>query len=94
MRRLRNNNFYYWAKNVRQGYNKKELLPMLKFGNLYGNTKVRNWQVVQAILYRLKTGCEWRKLPMKQFFIVHDQWQAVYHHFRKWSKDGSSQIMQ
>ena len=46
-------------------------------------------QVIQAILHRLKTGCQWRELPMKQFFDVAYKWQAVYHHFRKWSDDGS-----
>ena len=32
------------------------------------NAKVECYQVVQAILYRLKTGCQWQELPMKQFF--------------------------
>jgi len=56
-----------------------------------GNTKVRDYQVVEAILYRLKTGCQWRLLPMKQFFRIKYRWQSVYHHFQKWSKDGSWQ---
>lgn len=56
-----------------------------------GNTKVKDYQVVEAILYRLKTGCQWRLLPMKQFFRVKYRWQSVYHHFQKWSKDGSWQ---
>ncbi len=42
-----------------------------------------------AIIYRLKTGCQWRELPMKQFFTVKYSWQSVYYHFQKWSKDGS-----
>ncbi len=42
-----------------------------------------------AILYRLKTGCQWRQLPMKQFFRGKYSWQSVYYHFQKWSKDGS-----
>jgi len=45
--------------------------------------------VIEAILYRLKTGCQWRELPMKQFFRVKYNWQSVYYHFQKWSKDGS-----
>lgn len=48
-----------------------------------------HYQVIEAILYRLKTGCQWRQLPMKQFFRIKYQWQSVYHHFQKWSKDGS-----
>jgi len=42
-----------------------------------------------AILYRLKTGCQWRELPMKQFFRKSYRWQSVYYHFQKWSKNGS-----
>jgi transposase len=53
------------------------------------NTKVQSYQVVSAILYRLKTGCQWRQLPMKQFFRVKYRWESVYYHFQKWCKDGS-----
>lgn len=45
--------------------------------------------MVEAILYRLKTGCQWRQLPMKQLFRCKYNWQSVYFHFQKWSKDGS-----
>ena len=45
--------------------------------------------MVEAILYRLKTGCQWRQLPLKQFFRVKYRWQSVYYHFQKWCKDGS-----
>jgi transposase len=45
--------------------------------------------VLQALLYRLKTGCQWRELPMKQFFRVRYKWQSVYYHYQKWCKDGS-----
>jgi transposase len=50
---------------------------------------VRDYQVVTAIIYRLKTGCQWRQLPMKQFFRGKYCWESVYYHFQKWSKDGS-----
>ena len=76
-------------KNVEFKFNKKELCPYLKFGNDLNNTKVKNHEVVQAILYRLKTGCQWRELPMKQFFRIKYKWQSVYYHYQKWSKDGS-----
>jgi transposase len=44
--------------------------------------------MIQAILYRLKTGCQWRELPMKQFFRKNYKWQSVYYHFRKWNRNG------
>jgi len=89
--RLNFNKLYYsFKKNVvKQKYNKKEICPYLKFGNSQQNTKVKCYQVVEAILYRLKTGCQWRQLPVKQFFRVRYNWPGVYHHFQKWSKDGS-----
>lgn len=76
-------------KNVKQIYYKKELCPHLDFSGGHNNAKVAQYQVIQAITYRLKTGCQWRQLPMKQFFKVRYSWQSVYHHFQKWSKDGS-----
>lgn len=80
-------------KNVEYNYNKKELCPYLKFGNDLNNVRVKNYQVVQAAIYRLKTGCQWRELPTKQFFRVNYSWQSVYYHFQKWSKDGSWEKM-
>jgi transposase len=81
--------YHSFKKNVKQKYNKKEICSHLKFGNSLNNTKVKVYQVVETILYRLKTGCQWRQLPMKQFFRVKYHWQSVYHHFQKWCKDGS-----
>ena len=63
----------------------------MTFGNSWNNTKVKAYQVVQAILYRLKTGCQWRELPMKQFFKTKYSWNSVYFHFQKWCKNGSWQ---
>ncbi|MBM3434987.1 MAG: transposase [Bacteroidetes bacterium] len=65
---------------------KKEICLHLKFGNCKGNTKVKCYQVVEAILYRLKTGCQWRQLPMKQFFSAKYGWPGVYHIFRNGAK--------
>lgn len=47
-------------------------------------------EVVGLILYRLKTGCQWRLLPLKQFFSSQMlTWSGVYYHFKEWVKDGS-----
>ena len=68
---------------------KKEICPYFDFGKINKNTKVKDYQVIMAIIYRLKTGCQWRQLPMKQFFREKYSWQSVYYHFQKWSKNGS-----
>src|ERR1017187_8704721 len=40
-------------------------------------------EVLNGILYLVKTGAQWRLLP-KNF----PPWQTVYHHFRQWSRNG------
>lgn len=90
-RNIENNSSYHpFKKNVvAQKYNKKEICPHLSFGDAKNNVKVKKHQVVEAILYRLKTGCQWRQLPIKQFFDKKYRWQSVYYHFQKWCKDSS-----
>lgn len=41
-------------------------------------------QVMNAILWLLRTGCQWRNLP-KQY----PHWQAVYYYFDRWKTDGT-----
>ena len=44
------------------------------------------------ILKRLKTGVQWRELPIESYFEKDEiSWQNVYYYFNKWSKDGSFQ---
>lgn len=40
-------------------------------------------EIVNAILYITKTGCQWRMLPKD-----YAPWQTVYYYFRKWKRDG------
>jgi putative transposase len=40
--------------------------------------------VVDAIWYRLRTGCQWRMLP-----IDFPAWPTVYYYFRQWGDDGT-----
>jgi putative transposase len=41
-------------------------------------------EIVNAIFYITRAGCQWRMLP-------HDlpKWQLVYHYFREWKRDGT-----
>jgi putative transposase len=41
-------------------------------------------EIVNAIFYIMRTGCQWRMLP-------HDfpKWQLVYSYFRQWKRDGT-----
>ena len=42
-------------------------------------------ELVNAILYKLKTGVQWHQLPVKALFEQNPlTWNAVYYHYRKW----------
>lgn len=65
------------------------ILPHLTVGDRGFEPTVPIIEIVECIFYRLKTGCQWRELPTKEFFsdkIL--SWNSVYHHFNAWSKDG------
>ena len=59
----------------------ESLIPPPKPGGRY--CKYSRREILNAIFYLLRTGCQWRALP-------HDfpDWQSVYHYFRKWKKEG------
>src|SRR3712207_6695695 len=59
--------------------------PHLPAANGYGRPRAHSLrEILNAIFYLLKTGCQWRLLP-------HDfpRWPTVYHYFRKWRIDGT-----
>jgi putative transposase len=41
------------------------------------------WQIINAILYVVRTGCQWRMLPKDL-----PPWQTVYGYFRRWKDQG------
>lgn len=40
-------------------------------------------EIVNAIVFLVVTGCQWRMLPKD-----YPKWQIVYHYFQRWQKDG------
>jgi putative transposase len=62
----------------------KEHIPAAKPGGRPRSLQMR--QVMNAMLYLLQTGCQWRMLPRD-----YPKWQSVYYYFRSWSKDGTWQ---
>jgi putative transposase len=57
-----------------------ELLPQSKTRKGF----VSKHLIVNAILYQLKNGCQWRDLPSD-----FPKWQTVYSQFRRWRLDGT-----
>jgi transposase len=49
--------------------------------------------IVELILYRLKTGCQWRYLPVKMYLQESYSYKTVFYHFHRWSKLGIWQAL-
>ncbi len=62
----------------------KDLVPAAKEGGRPRSLEMR--QVINAILYILVTGAQWRMLPKD-----YPKWQSVYYYFRSWRDDGTWQ---
>lgn len=55
--------------------------------SLHKNTRKRKHElryIINAIMYLVKTGCQWRMLPND-----YPKWQLVYYYYSKWSDDGT-----
>jgi transposase len=55
--------------------------PLLPDAATTGRPRTCLRQVIDAIFYLTKSGCQWRLLP-NEF----PKWKTVYHHFRAWSR--------
>jgi putative transposase len=62
----------------------KDLIPPAKAGGRPRTLDMR--QVVNAILYLVVGGIQWRMLPRE-----YPTWKSVYHYFRTWRTDGTWQ---
>lgn len=70
----------------------KWIVPYLSVGKRGAKAGVAVSDIVRAILHRLKTGVQWRFLPVKAFFEPGAiTCNGVYYHYNKWVKDGSFQ---
>lgn len=71
---------------------KNEILPHLSVAKRGYVCQSNLSEVIQCILYKLKTSCQWHMLPVSSFFtqrVLH--YKTVYGHFRKWCKKGEWQ---
>lgn len=59
------------------------LEPLLPQSKTRGYIVSRH-EIMNAILYQLKNGCQWRDLPAD-----FPRWQTVYSQFRRWQLDGT-----
>jgi len=72
---------------MRKGEISKFFVSYLPIPQTGRKLSVGLWRIVKAILYKLKTGIQWKHLPMRQFFgFTRYSWQSVYYHFNKRSQ--------
>jgi len=45
--------------------------------------KWERWQIIKAILYVNRTGCQWRMLP-----VNFSSWRTVYFYYGSWQREG------
>ena len=63
-----------------------EWMLIAEFFPTYRRGRPCKWtrrQIVNAILYVTRTGCQWRMLPQEL-----PPWQTVYGYFRRWTRSG------
>lgn len=49
-------------------------------------------EIINCVLYKLKTGIQWALLPMEQLFSeVVPSYKTVFGHYRKWCKEEACQ---
>lgn len=66
---------------------KSEIVPHLPLAKRGFQVTVPLEEIVNAILYKLKTGVQWHQLPVKAIFEANVlSWESVYYHYRKWCK--------
>ncbi|WP_373275027.1 transposase [Parapedobacter tibetensis] len=62
-----------------------EIVPYIPKTNLGFAPTVPLAEIINAILYKLKSGVQWHQLPVKALFDSKVlSWQSVYYHYRKW----------
>ena len=77
---------------ISKGMITRYILPYLSKAKRGFVSKVPLWEIVNAILYKFKTGIQWSLLPIKSLINRRKlSYGAIYHHYRKWTKDGSWQ---
>lgn len=74
---------------VTQAQFNEHILPYLNTAKRGYVSKIPLYKIFNDVVYRLHTGCQWAVVPIAEGDGI--TWWAVYHHFRKWSRDGSLQ---
>ncbi len=62
----------------------RSVLPPAKNGRTGGPRTYPLREILNALLYQARTGCQWRNLPHE-----FPPWESVYDHFRRWKRSST-----
>jgi len=66
-----------------------EIVPHIPISFKGSSPRVPLVEIINSILYKLKTGLQWHLLPVKSLFSENPlHYKSVFYHYRKWSKAG------
>jgi len=68
---------------------KKHIEPYLSKARRGYVSRIGLEKIFNAIVYKLVTGCQWKEIKIEEEGGKRVSYQAIYWHYRKWSKDGS-----
>ena len=68
---------------------KKHIEPYLSKAKRGYVSRIGLEKIFNAIVYKLVTGCQWKEIKIEEEGGKSVSYQAIYWHYRKWSKDGS-----
>jgi hypothetical protein len=65
----------------------KHILPIIPKNKRGFSSKVDLTQIVECIIYKLRTSVQWKCLFIEIEDVTHpSSWQLVYYYYRKWGK--------
>lgn len=66
-----------------------EIVPYISIGKRGFRSKVPFCEIINCILYKLKTGVQWHLLPVRHLFSGRTlHYKTVFGYYRKWCKEG------
>lgn len=67
----------------------RSVLPAAKNGRTGRPRRYALREIINALLYQARTGCQWRNLPHE-----FPPWESVYDHFRRWKRSSTLERIQ
>ena len=67
----------------------REIIPHIPIESKGSSPRVPLVEIINSILYKLKTGVQWEYLPVESLFSERPlHYKSVFYHYRKWCKTG------